>query len=130
MKELTQEEFIDRSQAVIRARHIFIDSGVTKNLTLAFELYQKVCAEREREIFITSQQYRNRERTFMDRYERVKCPDDGFDMMFRMVPENKDGIKIQLVCSNPKHTGEGSVLNSEHDIAWWMANLRIKSEPV
>jgi len=126
MKALTQEEFEDRTKAEMRARGIFIDSGVTNNITVAFELYQKILAEREREIFLSTKVYGNRPRTYMDRYELPKCPDCGFEMQFRLVPENDEGIKCQLVCSNPDHTGEGSVLNSDNDIAWWQANLRIK----
>lgn len=62
----------------------------------------------------------------MDKYERPKCPDCGFDMKFRPVPVNPEGIKCQLVCSNKDHTGKGSVLDSPNDITWWMSKLKIK----
>jgi len=123
MKELTNEEFQDRTLAILRARRIFIDSGVTNNISLAFELYQAVCAEREREIFVSTQQYGNRPRTSMDKYERPKCPDCGAEMQFRNVPQNDEGTKVQLVCTNPDCD---TVLNSEHDLTWWMANLKAK----
>ncbi len=125
MKELTQEEFTDRTLAILRSQKIFIDSGVTNNITTAFILYQQVCAEREREIFISTNRYGKTPRTFMDRYERVNCPDCNYDMQFRMVPDNPDGIKIQLVCSNELCD---TVLNSPNDITWWMKNLRVKDE--
>lgn len=123
MKELTEEEFIDRASALLRARKIFIDSGVTKNISLAFELYQAVCAERERAIFISSQVQGNRPRTPMDKYNRPKCPDCHSDMFFRPLSQNVEGIAVQLVCSN---VNCDVVLNSENDIAWWADNLRIK----
>ncbi len=122
MKELTKEDFEDRSLAVLRARNIFIDSSVTKNISIAFELYQKVCADREREIFVTTQIYRNHPRTVMDKYERPLC-ECGSMMMFRLVPPNDEGIKCQLVCSNEECD---IVLNSDNDLDWWMSNLRIK----
>ncbi len=124
MKELTQEAFEDRIGALERARRIFPD---VINITERFKLYQEVFAEREREIFISTQMYGNRPRTMMDRYEREKCPDCGSDMMFRQIPENPEGVKTQLVCSNKECD---TVLNSENDIQWWMQNLKVKDGPV
>jgi len=45
MKNLTFEEFQTRTQAVAKARKIFIKSGLTNNITYAFELYQEILAE-------------------------------------------------------------------------------------
>ncbi len=126
MKKLTKEEFEDRVMAVFRARQIFIDSGITKNVSLAFELYQKVCADRDREIFLSTQVLGNREPKPFDKFVRPKC-ECGADMYFRRVQENDEGIKVQLVCANPKCD---IVLNSENDIDWWMKNLEVKDEPV
>ena len=126
MKEISEEEFRDRAMALQRAEAIFIESGLTNNITKAFIAYQAIFAERERHIFLSTRVSGNRPRTMMDRYDRPRCPEDGFEMMFRIVPENKEGIKVQLVCTNTEHTGEGSVLNSENDLQWWMDNLRIK----
>ena len=123
MKELTQDEFEDRAMALQRARRIFIETGLTNNLTHAFEAYQAIFAEREREIFIITQQYGNKSRTFMDKYDRPKCVECGADMAFRQVPENREGVKVQLVCMNDKCD---TVLNSENDITWWMQHLKIK----
>ena len=123
MKELTEEEFRDRTQAVLRAGAIFIDSGITNNISIAFELYQKVCAEREREIFISTQAGDNRPKTVMDRYERPKCPECGKDMMFRNVPENPEGVKTQLVCTQ---IDCDTVLDSEMSLEDWMRELKVK----
>lgn len=125
MKKLNQKEFTDRTMAVLRAQKIFIDSKVTNNISVAFELYQKVLAEREREVFLSTKYYGNKPRTVMDNYERPKCPECNSDMAFRMLPENKEGYKTQLVCTNPKCD---VILNSEHDLDWWMTNLRRKED--
>jgi hypothetical protein len=124
MKELTEEEFQDRAGAIQRARHIFIESGLMNHLTRAFQAYQEIFAEREREIFLDTQRYGNRPRTVMDKYERPKCPDCGSDMMFRLVPKNTEGIKVQLVCSK---TNCDTVLNSEMSLEDWMKELKIKN---
>jgi len=123
MKELTKEEFYDRAMAIQRARHIFIESGLTNNITHAFQAYQAIFAEREREIFLSAMALGGRPRTIMDRYERPKCPNCGHDMMFRQVPENPEGLKSQLVCSNKECD---IVLNDVHDIQWWMQNLKVR----
>ena len=125
MKDLTEEEFKDRTMAILRARKIFIKSGITDNITLAFELYQQVCAEREREIFL-SPRYGGKVPTFMDKYSRPKCPDCNMDMMFRVIPENDEGIKTHLVCSSDICD---TVLNSENDLNWWIEKLKIKDMP-
>jgi len=121
MKTITEEEFQDRTRAVLRSRQIFIDSGITNNISIAFELYQKVCADRERDIFLSTMVQGSRSKTVLDKYNRPKCPDCDADMMFRQVPTNKEGIKVQLVC-----TTCDTVLNSENDLQWWMSNLERK----
>lgn len=122
MKKLTAEEFSDRMMALQRARHIFIETGLTNNITVAFQVYQEVFAEREREIFISTFNAMKM-LTPMDRYERPECPDCGAPMRFRQVPENPEGIRAQLVCS-----ACDTVLSSENDIQWWMENLKVKDE--
>lgn len=123
MKQLTEEEFNERTLAVLRANQIFIDSGVANNISIAFELYQKVCAEREREIFISTQVGGNRARTIMDRYIRPSCPECGADMMFRNIPDNPEGIKTQLVCTT---VDCDTVLDSEMALDDWMKELKVK----
>jgi hypothetical protein len=123
MKEITEEEFADRMAALERAGRIFPD---VLNVSERFKIYQKVFAEREREIFISTNRYGNKPRTPMDRYDRPKC-ECGSDMAFRMVPPNDEGVKVQLVCMNPECD---IVLNSDNSIDWWQANLRIKDEHI
>jgi hypothetical protein len=124
MKTITEEEFRDRAQAIQRASKIFVESGLTNNITDAFRAYQEIFAEREREIFLSTQFYGNKPKTVMDKYDRPKC-ECGSEMKFRIIPTNDEGIKTQLVCSNPECD---IVLNSENDLAWWMENLRKKDE--
>lgn len=127
MNKLTRDEFIDRTRAVLRAKNIFIDSGVTNNISVAFELYQKILADREREIELNTIAAGSRNRTIMDKYERPLCPVCNNPMRFRRVPENTEGIKIQLICENPKCD---TVLDSDKDIQWWMSILGEKEEIV
>ena len=119
MNKLTEEEFRDRMEAIQRSKEIFIDSGITNNISVAFELYQKVFADRERQLFISANVEGNRNRTVMDNYDRPKCPDCSSDMMFRVVPENGEGVKSQLVCSKCE-----LVLDSEKSLTEWMSILR------
>jgi hypothetical protein len=120
MKELTEEEFTDRMMALQRAKQIFIETNLTANITSAFQVYQNIFAERERQIFISTT-FGNRPRTLMDKYERPKCPECEADMMFRLVPENPEGIKVQLVC-----TKCDTVLNDTNDLTWWQTKLKVK----
>jgi hypothetical protein len=122
MKEINEEEFRDRLTAIQRATKIFLKTGLTDNVSHAFAAYQEIFAEREREIFISTQLQGNRPRTKMDKYERPKCPDCEADMMFRKIPDNPMKIKTQLVCSKCD-----LVLSDEHDLDWWMQNLKVKN---
>jgi len=101
MKILSEEEFADRCQAVNEALQIF--GHMTDNdITRAFMAYQLVLAERGRKAMLTTEKHGNRAPTFLDQYERPKCPDCGADMMIRRVPENDENVKAQFVCSNPE----------------------------
>lgn len=120
MNRLTQEQFNDRVQAVSRARRIFgeLTEG---NITRAFEAYQLILAEQEREIFITTAMSGNRPPSPFDKYDRPKCPDCGADMLFRILKENAEGYKVLLTCENPRCS---TILYSENDIEWWEKELR------
>jgi len=123
MKEITEEEFQDRMGALTRAGRIFPD---VLNISERFAIYQQVFAEREREIFLSTQVYGKKPRTPFDKYKRPIC-ECGSDMAFRIVPPNDEGIKVQLVCTNEKCD---IVLNSDNDISWWQANLKVKDERI
>ena len=53
MKNLTYDEFQNRLQAFNRARKVFIESGLTKNISHAFEAYQEILADEHRSLTIT-----------------------------------------------------------------------------
>ena len=57
MNKIGREEFKDRTEAILRARSIFIDSGVTANISIAFELYQGILAEQERKLVVSNRDY-------------------------------------------------------------------------
>lgn len=119
---MTLEEFEDRVKALNRARRIF-GNLTDGNITAAFEAYQAIFAEREREIFLTSMMKPvNSMSEQLNLYERPKC-ECGHDMMFRLVPDNAEGIKTQLVCTNSKCD---IVLDSKYSLNEWMGILKKK----
>ncbi len=120
MNQLTEKEFRDRTEAVARARRIFINL-TEGNITNAFILYQEVLAETERLEWITTAYAGNRPPALFDKYERPKCSECGADLMFRMLKPNDEGFKTQLVCSNPQCD---TVFNSEMGIEEWEKELR------
>jgi hypothetical protein len=118
MKELTQEEFRDRLQAIGRAKKIF--SNLTDgNITNSFIAYQEIFAERERELFITSMSNPGS----MSKYERPKCPDCGAGMKFIPVDKNDEGIQTVLTCSNPTCDTR---LDSPYSMDEWRGMLKKK----
>lgn len=121
MKNLTQEEFNSRIRDVQRSWKIF-KHLTANNLTNAFLAYQEILAKDKKEM-LDSDIHGARPRTPIDNFERPKCPDCGTDMMFRQVPENEEGILIQLVCENNLCD---TVLNSSNDMNWWIKKLKLK----
>jgi hypothetical protein len=81
MKQLTVEEATKRLYEIANAEKIFIPY-LTDNITKAVEMYNKIFAEEQVELYIT----RNRDRHFspLDNYEVPKCPDCDIDMMIRV----------------------------------------------
>ena len=128
MKKLTEQEFQDRTQAVARANKIFIESGITTNITDAFRLYQGVLAEQEREIFITSSTG-GRLPAELDKYTRPKCSQCASDMGLRIINEpqgyrNVNGYKTCWECFDCAHEEY-----SYKTIEEWMKELNVKSQP-
>lgn len=56
MKKLSLHDFQERLLEVANARKIFINSGLTNNVTHAFQLYQEILAEERMTEFITSKE--------------------------------------------------------------------------
>lgn len=99
MKLLAMHEFHDRVQAVQRATRIF-GHMTDQDITLAFQAYQEILAETQRPATLTTVDHGGRSPTIIDEIGRPQCPDCHADMMIRRVPENREGIKAQFVCSN------------------------------
>lgn len=99
MKILSRAEFDDRVEAVQRATRIFgeLTDG---NITLAFQAYQEILAETERELQLNTVDHGGRSPTPVDDIGRPTCPDCGADMMLRRVPDNREGVKAQFLCGN------------------------------
>lgn len=48
MKDLSIEDFKKRAQDIVRSRKIFIEGGITKNITIAYTLYREMLLEDDR----------------------------------------------------------------------------------
>ena len=123
MKRLTQEEFtahLEREAAIMRARNIFIKSDITNNITVAFELYQKVLAETERPIY-AEPIYGKTELSVFDTLPRVPCPACNSPMYIRRVPPNDEGVLTQLVCSSETCQ---EVLDTDKTVEEWIEILK------
>jgi hypothetical protein len=125
MRKLTYDEFHDRLQAINRAMRIFGEL-TDNNITKAFTAYQEVLSETQRPINIPAESIRGMTGSAFDGLKhRPKCPECGHDMNLRPVPSNLEGVKSQLVCSDPVCT---VVLDSEMSIAEWYDILKKMSE--
>lgn len=124
MRKLTREEFHDRLDALQRARRIFIESGLTRNISVAFDTYQELLAEQERKSKITKELADGRIGGLFDEYERPECPECGQKMFFRWV-KDAEGINSQVVCGNPKCD---VAFNSPKTIIEWAKELKKRNE--
>lgn len=85
MKILSPNEFKRRALAVSHARKIFIPH-VTKNITIAFEMYLQVMYDmiEPMRLRLTSRDG-GRPPTLLDTYVRPKCPKCGWDLFLRLI---------------------------------------------
>ena len=134
MKDLSREEFQERTEEVARARKIFIPH-FTKNISIAFELYQEVLAEEKKEVFLRSKTAGARMPTVLDLFERPACPDCGTELRLKVLlpqgPQNLYGFKTLWFCHGQREAGEycgyeeAPTMKSVED---WMHELRVKKE--
>jgi uncharacterized protein with PIN domain len=101
MKKLTFSEFQNRVEAVAKASKIFMPH-VTNSISTAFELYQKILAEEEMSLTITTQETGTQALTPMDDYERPKCPECNFEMRLKLFAKDPDGVEwpTAWICTN------------------------------
>ena len=99
---MTADEFRDRLMAIQRARKIFCETGLTNNITHAFEVYQELLAEAERDIIVTAEQLPEDSGGFvLKEDELLDCPDCGAKMYIRIFANAPPGEPMsQVVCSN------------------------------
>ena len=125
MKKLTPKEFHDRADAIIRARKIFMPH-FTKNITIAFEIYQGMLAEQERDL--TLGRSRERDYNILMGLQRPLCPDCGKELALRIIniPKGKDnlhGHRSSWICEDPNCCYEKF---SKKDLTEWLKTLKKK----
>jgi hypothetical protein len=125
MKDMTREEFNERIAAVAEAQRIFIVSGITNSIDVAWEIYLDVLSEKEFEKRITSDAGKRFSDNPLDQVTRPKCPVCSNDLYFRRVPPNHDGIKTQLVCASDTCD---TILNSDKTLDEWLEALRNENQ--
>ena len=87
MKNLDWKEFQKRTNEVIKARKIFIKSGITNNITVAFQLYQDLLAKEQMAVMIS------KINTPFGNIERPLCDACDSEMQLNPMPK-KVGDKI------------------------------------
>jgi len=91
MEKMKYKEFQNRMSEVAKARKIFIPH-ITKNISIAFELYQKVLAEEKMEVFISTLEGGNKPMTPFDDYERPTCDECGKELGLKINAKDEAGI--------------------------------------
>ena len=129
MKRISFDKFQDRTKAIVKARKIFIPH-FTKNITVAFELYQEVLAEQERDRFLTTVTGGRVSMTWLDQYERPNCPSCEEPLYLRIInipkgKQNRRGWKTCWECLGPNCTHEEY---SKKSVNEWVKRLKRRKE--
>lgn len=121
MKKLTFEEFNKRTQEVLKAQKIF--GEFTSNISTAFAMYQEILAEEQIAVFISTAEGGSRAMSYIDDYERPKCPECDIDLRLRLNPIDADGKpwNTAWVCVQCQ-----AEFYSEKTVPEWMAELKKK----
>lgn len=117
---MTFKEQQERLETIKKAQAMFPDE---RNITVALQKYKDSTGDGIA-LFLNSKEI-NRALTPMDEYERIPCDECGADMMFRILPENEEGYKTQIVCSSSTCN---NAMNSEYSLHDWMQVLTKKKE--
>jgi hypothetical protein len=121
MNELTQEEFQNRILDLHRAEKIFIETGLTKNLSVAFRVYQEIFAEHKKQLVLNTADHGRRPPALFDGLNRPTCPVCGkAKMLFRTLPLGQE-LKVQLLCEDPTCD---TVLNSREEMKAWIERMK------
>jgi len=121
MKHLSYEEFKKRIEEVNKARKIFIKSGLTKNITKAFEIYQELLIAEEDQLSLTI----DNEQLPFNNVERPTCSECDTELKIRTAPRTIDGnhYRTAWVCENC-----GIEYYSELTAKEWYVKLRSINE--
>jgi len=137
MKKLDNRQFQDRIKAIQRARKIFIESGLTNNISVAFEIYQRLLAEEHRDIFLRTFGLGRRPHNWVDfNYIRPTCPDcakngrKGIPLYLRVInlpkgPRNMHGYRTAWICTHPDCIYESFSTNT---VDQWLKILPTKNK--
>ena len=116
MKALTIQAFNDRLEAVARARQIFIPH-ITTNISIAFELYQEILAEHQRQARINTQSAGHQAPSILDQLGRLNCLKCETPMALRILSNGK--FKTQWECPRC-----GNKRRSKKTLNEWIDYLR------
>lgn len=122
IKRMTYNEFMERTIAVMKARKIFMPH-LTNNISIAFEMYQKILSEEDMDVFVSTGEAGNRMMTPLDDYERLKCPECGIDMRLLIGFKGLDGIIYPTTWHCEKCLAD---YYSDKSIKEWMDELQRK----
>jgi len=127
MKKLTSEEFRDRVGAVARTQKIFTPH-LTNNISIAFEIYQEVLAEQERQLVISKE--RERDYGLLANIQRPICPDCSKELGLRLIniPQGKGnlyGYNSSWICEDPECSYEEFSIKTLND---WLDTLPQKEK--
>ena len=105
MKTLTKKEFMDRAEAIIKAKQIFIPH-FTMNITIAFEIYNEMLAEEKHQLKLTTE--RTRDYGILSESQRPLCPECSTEMGLREIntpqgKQNLKGYKSSWICEKCLH---------------------------
>ncbi len=119
MERMNFEEFQKRMKEVAKARKIFIPH-ITKNISIAFELYQQVLAEEKMEVFISTAQGSNKPMTPIDDFIRPRCEECDSELRLKVnaIDEKGKSHSTSWIC-----TECGREEYSDKSVQEWMEVL-------
>jgi RNase P subunit RPR2 len=91
MKKMNYEDFSTRIKEVAKARKIFIPH-ITKNISIAFELYQEIFAEEKLDVFVSTTTAGNQTISPLDEYKRPVCDECNSELWLKVAPVTRDGV--------------------------------------
>lgn len=123
MKKLTKEEFVSRLTEIDKAEKIFVSSGLTKNLSVAFDIYQRLLGETEQEVYVDNNLVDGRRGSELDGYNRPECPTCGKEMFLQVFRPGHE-VRTRLICPDPSCPA----YDSERSLDEWKELLKKKGE--